>query len=68
MMNINEVKKWAKSKGFSVKKQDEGYIWFGAGVEAGAPTSIEEVTKAIFNKATNNKFVEYQKTYIEKKL
>ena len=66
-MNINEVNRWAKSKGLSVKKQDEGYVWFGEGVEAGVPTSIEEVTKAIFNRATNDKFVEYQKAYIEKK-
>lgn len=63
-MNINEIKSWAKSKGFSVKKQDEGYVWFGDGVEAGVPASIEEVTKAIFNRATNDKFVEHQKAHI----
>ncbi len=65
-MNVNEIKSWAKSRGFTVKKSDEGYVWFGDGVEAAEAASIEDVALAIFNKVTDNKFVEYQRDRREK--
>lgn len=65
-MNINEIKSWAKSRGFTVKKSGEGYVWFGEGAEASSPTSIDEVALAIFNRITDNRFVEYQNSYRER--
>lgn len=62
-MNINEIKSWAKSRGFVVKKVGEGYVWSGEGVDQGDPASIEEVTLAIFNRITGDRFVEYQKEF-----
>lgn len=64
--NINEIKSWAKSQGFTVKKSDEGYVWWGEGVSAGKPMSIDEVATAIFNRITEDKFVEYQKEFKKK--
>lgn len=62
-MNVNEIKSWAKGQGFSIKKQGEGYVWWGEGVEAGEPRHIEEVAKDIFNRITDGKFVEYQEGF-----
>jgi len=59
-MNVNEIKSWAKARNFTVKKQGEGYVWWGNGVEAGEPACIDEVAKAIFNRLTDGRFVEYQ--------
>jgi hypothetical protein len=64
-MNINEIKSWAKSRGFTVKKSGEGYVWFGEGAEASDPASIEDVALSIFNRITDNRFVDYQKAYRE---
>lgn len=62
-MNVNEIRSWAKNRGFVVKKSGEGYVWSGDGVEAGPPESIEEVAKAIFNKITGGRFVDHQKRH-----
>jgi hypothetical protein len=59
-LNVNEIKSWAKSRGYTVKKDGEGYVWWGEGVEAGASAPIDEVATAIFNRITDDKFVEYQ--------
>lgn len=64
-MNVNEIKSWAKARGFVVKKSGDGYVWSGEGVEAGEPTSIDEVATQIFNRMTGNRFVEYQRRYRE---
>lgn len=64
--NINEIKSWAKSKGFTVKKSEEGYTWWGEGVKAEKSMSIDEVVTAIFNRITKDKFVEYQKKFKKK--
>ena len=61
--NINEIKSWAKARGFVVKKAGDGYVWSGEGVEAGEPKSIDDVAAAIFNKITDGRFEEYQKGY-----
>ena len=44
----------------------EGYIWFGEGVDASDPASIDEVALSIFNRITDDRFVEYQKAYRER--
>lgn len=70
MFQVNEIKKWAKSHGFSVKKQEENYIWFEEKNKdiVSSPMTIDEIAKEIFNKITNNKFVEHQKAYKEKEI
>lgn len=62
-MNVNEIKSWAKKHDFAVKKQGEGYVWWGEGVEAGEPKGIDGVAMDIFNRITDNKFVEHQKSH-----
>lgn len=64
-MNVNEIKSWAKKHGFAVKKQGEGYVWWGEGVAAGEPKEIDGVAMDIFNRITDGRFVEYQKSYAE---
>jgi hypothetical protein len=64
MFQVNEIKKWANEHGITIKKSGDGYVWF----EKENPTnsnvcSIGVVAKEIFNKITNNKFVEHQKNY-----
>ncbi len=61
--NVNEIKKWAKSRGYTVKKDGEGYVWWGDGMEAGEPASIDEVATAIFNRITDDRFVEHQREF-----
>lgn len=63
-MNVTEVKSWAKKHGFTVKKQGEGYVWWGEGVEAGESKDIDGVAMDIFNRITDNKFVEHQKSHL----
>lgn len=62
-MNVNEIKSWAKKHGFTVKKKDNGYVWWGEGVDAAEPVSIDEVATAIFNRITDGRFVEYQRKF-----
>lgn len=62
-LNVNEIKSWAKKHGFAVKKAGEGYVWSGEGVDAANPDSIEEVARAIFNRITDGRFVEYQRDF-----
>lgn len=64
MFNINEVKSWAKKHGFIVKKQGEGYVWSSVDLPPGDPEDIGEVAKKIFNKITDDKFVDHQKNYV----
>lgn len=63
-MLVNEIKSWAKKHGFTVKKKDSGYVWFGENQEAGSPGPIDQVAKEIFNKITDNKFVDYQNNFV----
>jgi len=68
MFQVNEVKKWAKSHGFSVKKKDEGYVWFEENNKeiVSEPMEIGDLVTEVFNKITNNKFIEHQKAYKER--
>lgn len=67
MFNINEIKSWAKKNGITVKKQGDGYVWFSEGCEPSESKAIEYVAKDVFNKITNCEFVEYQKSYQERR-
>lgn len=64
-MNISEIKKWAKEKGYTVikDKEDNQYYWakLDAGPDAsGVARSVSKVATAIFNHLTENKWVEHQ--------
>ena len=72
-MTISEIKKWAKSQGYTIIK-DKGdeengtttqYYWSKEDdVNAtGVAASVSKVATAIFNHMTDNKWVEYQKEY-----
>ena len=66
MYKVNEIKSWAKQHGFVVKKKDEGYVWFEEKEklsEEHMPKEIELIVIEIFNKITDNKFLDHQKNY-----
>jgi hypothetical protein len=63
MFKVNEIKGWAKKYGFTVKKQEDGYVWFEEGGLPSTPKDIEQVARDIFNKITDNRFVEHQNSY-----
>lgn len=65
MFKVNEIKSWAKKHGMVVKKQGEGYVWFLEGGDPSEPRPIDEVVLDMFNKVTDNKFVEHQRNYAE---
>jgi hypothetical protein len=64
MFKVNEIKSWAKKHGIVVKKQDEGYVWFKEGDDPTVPRPIESVVKDIFNRITDDRFVEHQNDYV----
>lgn len=66
MFNVSEIKSWAKNHGFVVKKQADGYVWSNSDSSSENPESIDFVAISIFNKITNNKFLEHQKNYKKK--
>ena len=64
-MQISEIKKWAKTKGYEVikDKEDGLYYWakLDAGPEAsGVAKSVSKVATAIFNHMTEDRWVEHQ--------
>lgn len=72
-MTITEIKKWAKSKGYSIIK-DNGdeeagdpvqYYWakIDDPMVTGVAASVSKVATAIYNHITDNKWVDYQKEY-----
>ena len=71
-MQISEIKKWAKTKGYEVikDKEDGLYYWakLDAGPEAsGVAKSVSKVATAIFNHISDNKWVEHQIKFQESK-
>jgi hypothetical protein len=72
---ISEVKKWAKTHGYTIIKdkgdEEKGestqYYWSKENdINAtGVAPSVSKVATAIFNHMTDNKWVEYQKEYRE---
>lgn len=75
MMTFNEIKRWAKEKGYSVLKEKDdtingaSYYWAKNGDKnkCGVALSVSKLATAIYNDMTDNKWVEYQKEYQEKK-
>lgn len=69
MFQVNEIKKWAKNHGISVKKSDDFYVWFEEKNKkiTSEPATIDQVAKEIFNKITDNKFIEHQNKYRQEK-
>ena len=63
MFKVNEIKGWAKKHGLTVKKQDEGYVWFAEGESPSGPQPIEHIVKEIFNRITDGRFVKHQRNY-----
>jgi hypothetical protein len=73
-MTINETKRWAKEKGYSIikEKNEDGthkYLWSKTSDASvsGTATSVSKVATAIFNDLTDNKWIEYQVEHRENK-
>jgi hypothetical protein len=71
-MQISEIKKWAKEKGYTVIKDKEDGLYYWAKLDAGPDASgvaksVSKVARAIFNHMTDNKWVEYQEQYQKEK-
>jgi hypothetical protein len=63
MFQIGEIKKWAKTYGITVKKQDDGYIWFKDKETPTNPEPLADVVRSVFNEVTDNKFIQHQSSY-----
>jgi hypothetical protein len=64
-MQISEIKKWAKGKGYEVIKDKEDGLYYWAKLDAGPDASgvaksVSKVATAIFNHMTDDKWVEHQ--------
>lgn len=71
-MTINEIKRWAKEKGYSITKEknEDGthkYLWskISDASVSGTVTSVSKVATAIFNHLTDNKWVDHQTKFKE---
>lgn len=67
----NEVKRWAKEKGYETLKDKEDNQYYWAKLDSndvnasGVTPSVSKLARAIYNHLTENKWVEHQKTYQE---
>lgn len=71
-MQISEIKKWAKEKGYTVIKDKEDGLYYWAKLEAGPDASgvaksVSKVATAVFNHLTNDQWVEHQIKFQEEK-
>lgn len=60
-----EISKWAKSHGYKISKKDGIFLWNkieNADI-CGTENSLEELVRVIFNRITDNKWVEHQKKF-----
>lgn len=72
-MKFTEVRKWAKKRGFSVKKQEDdsinGASYYWTNIEdpniTGVSLSVSKLARDIFNLLSSNKWLDHQKTYAE---
>jgi len=64
-MLVGEVKSWAKKNGYIVKTvKGVGFEWSKEGSdEKNADENLSEMARKIFNKITDNKFLDYQERY-----
>lgn len=58
MIKWSEIKKWAGEHNLKPKKVGDEYVW-----EENTYSDVHELTIALFNHITNNKFIEHQKNY-----
>lgn len=71
----SEVKRWAKDRGFdTLKEKDDSinghsYYWMKSDDHSisGVSLSVSKLARDIYNTITDNKWVEHQKKYQEKK-
>lgn len=68
-MNITELKKWAKNHNFVVKNKNGGYEFkHNDEEEFGFAENAQKLSILIFNKITNDRFVEHQKNFKKESL
>ena len=68
-MNITELKKWAKSHDFTVKNKDGGYEFRKNDEEKYEfAENAQKLSILIFNRITNNRFVEHQNNFKKESL
>lgn len=71
MFKISEIKSWAKTWGYSIRKEKDdtingaSYYWMKDDdpTQNGVSLSVSKVATAIFNHLTNNKWVEHQEQF-----
>jgi len=62
-----EVSKWAKDHGYKISRKEQKFYWTNTTTEdSGECYSLEDLTKSVFNKITNDKWVDHQKNYEKK--
>ena len=63
----SEVKRWAKANGYESSKNEDSYSWYKADCESinGIEKSVSKLAKTIYNRITDNKWVDYQVKYKE---
>lgn len=66
-MTFSIIRSWAKSRGYSAKKEINQYCWSLIDNKdiCGVSKSVSKLARDIFNHITDNKFVEYQNKYRE---
>jgi hypothetical protein len=68
-MKYNEIRRWAKDKGYTVvkDKEDNQYYWAKLDNDdsnaSGVARSVSKLATQIYNHLTDNKWAEYQKEY-----
>jgi hypothetical protein len=63
MFKVNEIKSWAKGRGITLKKKDDGYVWFEGESEESEPCSLDDSVLAIYNRITDGKYIEHQANF-----
>jgi hypothetical protein len=68
-MKWNEIRRWAKDKGYTVvkDKDDNQYYWAKLDSDdpnaSGVARSVSKLATSIFNHMTDNKWLDHQKEY-----
>lgn len=61
MFRWNEIKAWANANGYAISKTAGKEEYFFDGERY---TTLRPLVKDVWNRMTDNKWVEYQKTYV----
>lgn len=66
-----EVKSWAKSRGYETLKDKEDNQYYWAKLDdpdaSGVAKSVSKLALAIYNHMTDNKWLDHQKQFLDKK-